>query len=171
MTTSTPSPKRRCIARRADGQPCRAWAVRPKVTGASKVSVTSPPLCVAHGGVNPPPLIPTVVNLPRADGYYDDHFDDEEFAILQAVAPETLLQSEIMLIRVVLRRLLVEFDKKHGLTGRDLEARAQALFRGAELIAHLLQHQRVLQGIGDDGLSPDIAQALDELSDELGMEL
>ena len=176
MKGSTALKKRRCTALRADGEPCRAWAVRGPADGQSD----RPTLCVAHRGaasralapqvVASHTVAPIVVDAPRQASLYDDYFSDEEYAALAALAKEDSLGSEIRLVRVVLRRLLADIGPEFGLRGIDLEKRAVVLYKGTELVGRLLQQQRAL-GDGDGGFQAVMEQALTELGEEWGIEL
>src|SRR5690554_1578969 len=121
--------KRRCTALRADGAPCRAWAVR-----ASQTESDGPALCAAHGGLARRGLAPIVMEARREGRLYDAFFSDEEFLALEALAEEQSLESEVRLVRVALRRLLEDFGREYGLRGVELERRALTLYKGAETL-------------------------------------
>ena len=150
---------------RADGEPCRAWAVR----AASDEHADRAALCVAHGGRELATPGPVVV-APREGSVYDDIFGDAEYAALEASVIDASLKSEIKLGRAVLRQLLMDARKEQGLTGAALDGRAIVLFRGLEVLARLFRDQQVLES-REDGLHPAIGLALDALSEELGMAL
>lgn len=157
--------KRRCTALRADGAPCRAWAVRG--TGQED----HPTLCAAHGGLASATQTAMVVEAGHALGFegvgrqYDDHLSDLEFTILEAVGRERSLEGEVRLVRVALRRLFADF----GAAG-EVDRRAETLFKGAELVARLLKYQRELEE-DKDSFEAVIEQALAELGEEWGIEL
>jgi hypothetical protein len=88
------------------------------------------------------------------------------------------LDSEIALQRQVNQRLLALWDSLEGApdaedeTGPALQVKvAAALTTGTGRVAHLLRDQRALTGQAADGLTAAIAQALDELTTELGVAL
>lgn len=159
--------KRRCTALRADGEPCRAWAVRGTGTGQED----RPTLCAAHGGLASAAQTAIVVEAGhevRFEGVgrqYDDHLSDLEFAILEAAGRERSLEGEVRLVRVALRRLFADF----GAAG-EIDRRAETLFKGAELVARLLKYQRELEE-GENVLGSAIEQALAELGEEWGLRL
>lgn len=189
--------KRHCTALRQDGEPCRAWAVRHSVARGKPLCVahggSARPLPAAgergqpavwdlphdpdgpwpSPAQDPAPLVldPGEEALPWDRGLYDAGFDEEEFAIVRACGHENSPQAEIALVRVVLRRLFVDW-KPGDLAGdgEAMERRALILFKGAEVVGQLLQIQHYLQNDGD-GLHPDIGAALDALGDELGLAL
>jgi hypothetical protein len=86
------------------------------------------------------------------------------------------LDDEIALQRQVNERLLSLWDSLgRSATGEDdgaLQVKvAAALTAGTGRVAHLLRDQRALSGQAAEGLTAALAQALDELSTELGVGL
>ena len=153
----------RCTATTARGAPCKAWAT----------SGTDPPLCSAHAKQTAPPAHAS---------FYAASLQPDELADLFTYADDLTLDDEIACARVVLRRLLALLDcptvssyedpgDRRGLTPADV-CRLYALsLQATRTIARLLRDKRALTGEAADGISGAIAQALDELSTEWGIEL
>jgi len=91
------------------------------------------------------------------------------------------LDDEIAIARVTLRRILalLSADRVHRMpegetvpmTPVDYARLAALLLAGARTVARLLRDKRALSGEAADGIAGAIAQALDELSTELGIKL
>ena len=160
--------KRRCGARRADGGACRAWAMRSGDGRARCVAHREEP---ARALFVPPVRAPFVRPAPLENKLYDDFFSAQERVALGAMPPEQALESEVRLTRILLRRLFAESHPARAMDGAEMERRALALFKGAEMVAHLLQVQYKLLGDEGDGVPPVIAAALDALSEEWGIDL
>ena len=145
--------KRRCTAATASGRPCRAWAVWG----------TEPPRCVAHDGSGR--LIGAPKNNKNAEkhGYYS-----------RPVTPLTDIHdiiADLARKQLQLSRLIeAELTKP----GADLDSLGR-LFglhgQNASRLGRLLRDRRALSGHAANGIAGAIAQALDELSTELGTEL
>lgn len=182
---SDPQPQKkkgskRCSALRRDGQPCRAWARR----APDGHSLYDPPLCTWHapqeGGAEqhpPPPQPPAaateqgiVIDPGSGRAFYAPFFEDAELKALGAIREPNRLEGEIMLVRGAMRWLLVDAQRKESLTGHALERRTGRLFAGTETLARLLQAERELEK-GADGIPLPIAEALDEIGEEWGIEL
>lgn len=181
--------KRRCTALRKDGKPCRAWAVHKGLQvgparpgGAGGDGKARPALCSAHGGLAPfsaveatvsekGTLEPIVVEAFQAGRFYDDLYKDHEFAALQVMEHEMSVMGEVGLVRVALRRLMVDFGTEHGLAPSEMNERAVVLFRGAEAVARMVQLERGLAPEDEDEIPEWMASALDDLGEEYGLEL
>ena len=148
---------RKCSHRTRSGRPCRAWAVHG----------TDPPACSAHARV------PSDSLLPGISGFYTPVLEPEELADLVACSDDMTLDDEIACARIALRRILSVLVKPDiADTDPGLVARLAGLaFRGTRPVARLLRDQRALSGGAAEGLSGAIAQALDELGTEWGLEL
>lgn len=175
---------RRCSALRRDGQPCGAWARR----APDGHSLYDPPLCVWHarqeggGEQHPPPRQPPApapepnpdpgVDLDPGSGraFYAPFFDADVLVALDAIHQPNSLEGEIMLARGLMRWLLADTRREGPLTGHPLERRTARLFAGTETIARLLTTERKLE-IGPDGVPRPIAEALDEIGEEWGIDL
>ena len=153
--------KRKCSAITNAGRPCRAWAMRD----------SDPPLCPAHAGANQGAGAPAGNQNARKHGFYSQHFTRQELADLVTLAGDPSLDDEIALARVALRRLFNFLNDEDDLTPREMGAIGPLIFTGTRAVAELLRHQRAISGEAADGISGAIAQALDELSTEWGVEL
>jgi plasmid maintenance system antidote protein VapI len=145
------SPYVRCSARTKAGKRCRGWAVRG----------TDPPRCGAHGGGKRPPGVHKGTQNSLKHGFYSapvghlSSLDDiiQDLAIRQARLSAYIdRQGEAISIDEIVRLLHV-----HG--------------RNASRLGRLLRQKRAISGEVADGLSDAIAQAIDELSAELAVEL
>jgi len=139
---------RRCTALCMDGSPCRAWAVRG----------SEPPRCAAHGGARrgSQKALPYGA-LARADLPEDCTID----AII-----DNLYQQQ-MRIDALIRDAAADEAASIGELARLLRIHGQ----NASRLGRLLRDRRALTGDAADGISGAIAQALDELSNELGTPL
>ncbi|MEA3376671.1 MAG: hypothetical protein U9R72_10815 [Chloroflexota bacterium] len=197
---------RRCSAARADGRPCRAWAVRG----------TDPPLCAAHGGTDarigappgntnavkhghyrrpstvsrtamptaehgssrpvtdaPPPLPkgpsrsharPTHVAAPGAiEGCLPPVTSRIEGRLIDTVIA-SLWNKQVMLSRYIDAHM-------HELSVAQLIPLLRVEGQNASRLGRLLRDRRALLGDTHDRLNGAIAQALEELSAELGVDL
>lgn len=183
--TTTPQ-SRRCTALRRDGQPCRAWALRQPRDHAGQ----HPPLCAAHAPKEkdaqsapvaddahdrPAALAthqgqPPVINLGSGQAFYAPAFTDEELGALEAITESNSLVGEIMMVRGLIRRLLLDFRVQGAVKANPLDRRAGTLFNGALVVMQLLQAERELE-IDADGVPRPIAEALDEIGEEWGIDL
>ncbi len=163
--------KRRCVAQRQDGQPCGGWSMRESERA----------LCVRHQewqGVrvrvnhvarlpgNDPlaPLSGVVLDGERT--YYVAHYDDEELALTQSGSQAPSLQGEVGLVRIALQRLLEDFGVGKGRAGPAMNARANMLFKGAELVARLLLAQERLASGGQSRVQSELEAAFAEFAAE-----
>lgn len=145
---------RHCSATKPDGRPCRAWAVRD----------STPPRCAAHGGGQRPVGAPPGNTNAQTHGLYTD--------------PDHVLESiDDVITDLAAKQLLLSAYIDHALAGDDSVhvqdlARLLALHgQNASRLGRLLRDKRALSGDAADGIAGAIAQALDELSTELGVEL
>ena len=159
MDRSSRVTSRRCTATCADGSPCRAWAVHG----------THPPLCSAH--------------RPDADwgapagnqnalkhGYYATCPDQRGGNLPDDCTIDTIIDmlydKQVALDRYIDRILT---------TGRPSTQELIHLLRihgqNASRLGRLLRDRRALSGDAADGISGAIAQALEELHNELGTDL
>jgi hypothetical protein len=138
----------KCTATTKKGKPCQARAVRdPSPDG------RDPPRCAAHGGGRP-----AGNQNARTHGFYAE--DPAEITIDQAIAGLA--------------------DKMNRLDQfiADLQGNGEYLIRLFALytqasgrLARLLRDRRALSGQAADGFAGAIAQALAEMSTELGVDL
>ena len=149
----------KCSKKRADGKPCRAWALRE----------SDPPICATHdgrtGGGAPKGNQNRVVH-----GFYGRSFTLEEIADLVAYAVDMTLEDELAMVRVAVRRVMVKL-KEEILLLEDFARLVKLVFGGAMTIARLLRAKRILSGESADSISAAIAIVLDELTAEFEMEL
>ena len=115
--------------------------------------------------------------------FYSSVLHPDELADLLAHAGELSLDDEIACARVALRRVLAVLNTAPPAAGEDDQAPEPALspaefarlaalaFQGTRSVARLLRDRRAIRGDAADGISAAIAQALDELSTEWGIEL
>ena len=141
----------RCSAKRRDGQPCNAWAVKG----------SDPPLCAAHGGTDARIGAPPGNQNALTHGFYAA--PDNPPATIEEVIQDLALKQQF-LSDYISRNLdeasieqLAKLIKIHG--------------QNASRLGRLLRDQRALSGKAADGISGAIAQALEELSYELGFPL
>ncbi|MGC9346697.1 MAG: hypothetical protein ACP5JG_01050 [Anaerolineae bacterium] len=147
-----------CTAYKKDGTPCRAWAVRG----------SDPPRCAAHGGGKAPVGAPKGNQNALKHGLY-----------ARIPPPEADLGDIPDTINAVIRDLAIKQARlSNYINGnlRDLDVRTLARLlqlhaQTASRLGRLLRDQRALSGEAADGISGAIAQALDELSNELGVDL
>ena len=147
--------KQRCTATTKDGRPCPNFAMPGYA------------FCRSHQA--PEASAQLGNQAAQKHGLYGRYFREEDLSALAAVATETGLDDEIALARVAIRRLAERIDMVEE-TG-DAVALSAALFNGAGRVAGLLKAQRALSGRAADGVAGAIAQALDELSNEWGVQL
>lgn len=145
---------RRCNAVCRDGTPCRAWAVRG----------TNPPRCAAHGGASR-----SVADLRGIEQALKRRayaaYDVPEGCSIDAVIDD-LYQKQVWLSDVIDR-----VQNGEEVTLRELAYLLRTHGQNASRLGRLLRDRRALSGDAADGISGAIAQALDELSTELGTEL
>lgn len=100
----------------------------------------------------------------RRGGYYADRFSDAELEDLESL-PDEGLESEIALLRVIIRRLLEMIDSQAEapVLARHLET----ISRSAGRMATLLRVQRSLGGKSSTQLA--FFEALEQVNKELGL--
>lgn len=108
--------------------------------------------------------------------FYASVLEAGELADLVAFADDLSLEDEIACARIALRRVLAllsaqERDGESALSAPEFARVAALAFQGTSTIARLLRDRRAIRGDSADGISGAIAQALDELSIEWGIEL
>lgn len=143
---------RRCTAICLDGSPCRAWAVRG----------SEPPCCAAHGGVCAPRAGGSALEDPLdAPG---EQADPPEDCTIEAVIAD-LFQQQRQLDAYLRRAWHSEIDV------RELAQLLRVHGQNAQRLGRLLRDRRALSGKAADGIAGAMAMALDELSNELGIDL
>lgn len=153
----------RCTQTTRSGKPCRAWAVRG----------SDPPACAAHAGRTKGAGAPPHNINRRQHGFYSPVLVPDELADLVQFADDLSLADEIALARVILRRVVGKLTVTDPavLDIEDLSKLAALSLAGTRTVARLLRDQRALSGDAADGFAGAIAQALDELSTEIGIQL
>ena len=150
MTTKT---KCKCTATTAKHLPCRAWAV----------PGSSPPRCAAHGGTSKPPGAPVGNRNAETHGLYGI-----------TPTPPLTIAAIIRDLAGKQKALSDYIQAQLKSTDADLAALTELFALHAQTasrLGRLLRDQRALSGQAADGLAGAIGQALDELSNELGVEL
>ena len=107
-------------------------------------------------------------------GFYSDQFSADELALVAALVTDPTVDDELWAQRVVNRRLLAfmrRAEQDEPLTLETLTRVAEALAVGTGRVARLLRDRRALSGAAADGLTGAIAQALDEIASELGIDV
>ena len=188
MTTRS----KRCTAVRADGEPCRAWAVRG----------TDPPRCAAHGGTDSPIGAPRGNTNALKHGYYARPSTLRRVAARivedEAVGPERDLEStgperesldaieggvpsalqgwsiETVIIDLsISQAFLSRYIRVHqeDLTVEQLGGMLRIQGQNASRLGRLLRDRRALTGDTDGRFEEALNRALDQLSAELGVDL
>jgi len=151
---------RRCSAVRPDGRECRAWAVRG----------SEPPLCSAHAGLNVGAGPPEGNVNSLKHGVYSGRITMRELADLAWHAEVDTVLDEIALTRVSLARL-AEYIGREDVTPLDVAKVMEKLVAAVRAVGNLVRTERVLSGEAGDGIAAALAQALDEIGVELGVDL
>lgn len=134
---------RRCTAVCRDGSPCQGWAVRG----------TEPPRCSAHGGSR------RRVSVPESEAPVPDDCS------IDAVIDDLYCK------QVFLSDIIDQVRSGEGVTLEELARLLRIHGQNASRLGRLLRDRRALSGDAADGISGAVAQALDELSNELGTDL
>lgn len=144
------------------GLPCQRWAT----------ADSDPPACPGHAPNRPASAqTPPGGRNASGQGFYGRVLTAQEIADLVEHANQMSLEDEIALARAALRRVLTHLNENPDLATADLVNLLALAFRGTHTVARLLRDQRALTGVAADGLLGSIAQALDELGTEWGVEL
>lgn len=149
----------RCSKKKRDGEACRAWAVRG----------TDPPACSAHAGRNTGAGAPQGNQNALKHGIYGRFYTVEEIADLVASAMDADVTDELAAARVGARRALARLEEELSL--KDFVSVLRAFNESLTVVARLVRTQRAITGESGDGIAGAIAQALDEIGTELGIEL
>ena len=150
---------------------CRAWAIRG----------SDPPRCSAHtpGKVGAPPgnrQVRAYGPHTLTHGFYASTLDPDDLAVLEEGAIDTSLDEEIFIVRLAIRRmqLLIVTGTTPGPRPQRLDVHDNArfiglTFQGANTLSRLLRVRHDLPG--NDPFMEVMNQALDNLSEEWGIEL
>lgn len=150
----TSDTSQRCRARRADGQPCRAWAV----PGSREA------LCHAHGGRRP-------ADDPGAGAFYAEEL--QEMALF-AEDQHLNLKDQIAFNRILQDRVMIHLDEGRELTPVEVATLAKILVTISRNLSRLLCDLHALQEKNkgqDDGIPSWMARALDSLGKEWNLPL
>ena len=132
---------RKCTASRKDGFPCQGWALRE----------SDPPLCAAHSKPAPP-----VEKRPDS-------------SILPDMAAQIIdLDGKIRQLSRYIDRQVAAGDEE--LAARDYTTYLSLYGQLLSRLGRLMRDNRAITGEAADGIAGAIAQALDELGTELGIE-
>jgi len=192
--SSTPL-KVRCTQMTKAGRPCRRWAVR----GSDPPTCSSHLRAVSEGDAlkQAPSTGPSTCSggtsgcllrspsesegvCPRSsggvgageEGFYSPMLSADELADLVDHVAELTLADEIACTRAAVRRTLEFLGQGRGSVSESDYLRAAGLvFQGARTMARLLRDQQALLGDSTDRLTAIFDAALDELSEEWGIEL
>jgi hypothetical protein len=175
---------KRCTAVRADGDPCRAWAVRG----------SDPPRCGVHSGTDAPigaPLgnanalkhgayaDPSTLRRLAADIPDDDVAELDEFFLPGGLDRGRLRDLEGWSIEV----LIIDVSLKLAILSRYIHAHMEDLTveqlggllrihgQNASRLGRLLRERRAITGETGGHLEEALNRALDQLSAELGVDL
>jgi hypothetical protein len=147
-------PGRRCTGDCADGTPCRAWAVRG----------SDPPRCAAHGGTD------AAIGAPPGNHNATKH----GFYATTDLPPEASIDAIIDNLytrQMHLDAFIEDYCSGDRISIESLTHLLRIHGQNASRLGRLLRDKRALSGDAADGISGAIAQALDELSSELGTSL
>ncbi len=164
----------RCTATTKNGSQCKAWSI----------ADAQPPRCSTHAGCTKGAGAPPGNHNAETHGFYDRAYTLEELADLVANAANMTLDDEIAAVRVGIQRAMLkikdgrtnDIDKEgdeyqRDLTAAEYAALASLITTGANTVARLLRARRSVSGDAADGIAGAIAQALDEIGNELGLDL
>jgi hypothetical protein len=167
--------KVRCTHLTRAGRPCRGWAVRG----------SDPPACPSHFHAPAPqaaakrdrpdsPAVPEQAPDPaeRVESFYTPVLSRQELADLVTYAAEITLADEIACARAAVRRTLEFLSRGPDAVSESNYLRAVGLVhQGTRAIAQLLRDQQALGGSASEQFQAIIDAALDDLSEEWGVEL
>jgi hypothetical protein len=140
----------RCSAPKANGQPCRAWAVRG----------TNPPVCAAHGGSR------GKIGAPEGNQNAVSH---GAYAKGDELPPDDL-DKRIEDLAQRIERVGAFIDGSEDL-GADQFIRLHQLHASMTSRLGRLKQQQLSVGGGGDEIGQAIRRVLDRLSEEWGVEL
>ena len=148
--------KTHCTATTRAGTPCRAWAV----------PGSRPPRCAAHGGATTPPGAPPGNKNAQTHGFYS------ATSGLDAATPNIdAIIADLYARQQALSDYLTAAHDDEETTIEKLIPVFTLHAQNASRLGRLLRDKRALTGEAADGIAGAIAQALDELSTELGTPL
>ena len=154
--------KRRCSGRRADGRPCRGWALKE----------SEPPLCYVHAKQAASRAKSAGAGEreePEKQDFYSRHYTLEEVADRVGLAMDDSLDDEIAATRIAVRRVMEQLKKE--LTADEYAHMASLIFRGTNTVARLLRVRRSLSEDMQSEFEQGIGEALDVVGDDVGLDL
>ena len=148
---------RKCSGRRADGKPCRCWALRE----------SDPPLCYVHTKAR----YDSAVEGPKQakQGFYSSTYTLKEIADMVGLAMDDTLDDELAASRIAVRRVMQQLHEE--LSADEYAHMAGIIFRGTNTIARLLRVNRELSEEMDTQFAAGIGEALDMIGPEIGIDL
>jgi hypothetical protein len=151
---------RHCTATRADGTPCRAWAVRG----------TDPPRCAAHGGTAARIGAPPGNQNALKHGYYARTAPGGP---LRFLPPEEWTIETIILDLCIKQARLSRYIEEHSadMSPGELASFLRIHGMNASRLGRLLRDKHALLGDADDAMNEIIREALKELNEEWGTDL
>lgn len=178
-----------CTARRKDGNPCRAWAVRgsdpPRCTAhrhleaAAQAEATPAVLVLGHAAraKSRRAFAAEQVAQPRPDaeaerdpdGFYRLAYSVREMTDLVQSAAKGDLHDELSAARVAVRRVLQQLREE--LSPAEYARMASLIFRGTSTIAGLMRAQRHLSREASAEWAATLSKALDEVGRDKGVDL
>jgi len=178
---STPAHKphkgQRCTALKADGTRCKAWAKRntvpPRCVMHTVSPVSAPPGAVGSVLQSPPQTAqPPADETPPGQLCFPGMSHEPASETPTTLPPETIEEviGDLASKQATLSNL-IDTCMKGGVHLADLVKLFALHGQNASRLGRLLRDQRALSGDAADGIAGAIAQALDELSNELGTEL
>jgi hypothetical protein len=148
---------RRCSGRRADGKPCRCWALRE----------SDPPLCYVHTKVRTEET--EEESKAAKQSFYSPTYTLKEIADMVGLAMDDTLDDELAASRIAVRRVMQQLHEE--LSADEYAHMAGIIFRGTNTVARLLRINRELSEEMDIQLAAGIGEALDMLGGEIGLDL
>jgi hypothetical protein len=167
-------PPVRCGEVTAAGRPCRAYATQG----------SDPPLCASHAGRTPGAGPPPNNRNAATHGFYSKVYLPTEIADLLRYTGDMTLDDEIACARVALRRVMelltrAQRDPEHagdstkpgGMEIHDYAELAGLVLQATRTIGHLMRERRAVSGEAADSMVSALAQVIDGLATEWGVEL
>lgn len=151
--------RKRPIPKRCNLPGCNAWAMKGHPSGRCRQHLISE-LGPMGGGAPPGNL------SAKTHGFHARSlFSEQELLDISRMAAqgEFSLDEEIATVKVLLKRVVE--------SGAEFGSVVLAYTQGARDLAYLLRAKRAITGGAAEGLASAFAQALDEISTEMGIEL
>ena len=148
---------RRCSGQRADGRPCRGWALRE----------SDPPLCYVHTKYGTGEAEEESKSAKQS--FYSPTYTLEEIADMVGLAMDDTLDDELAATRVAVRRVMQQLQEE--LSADEYAHMAGIIFRGTNTVARLLRINKALSKEMDAQFAAGIGEALDYLGGDFGLDL